>query len=282
MFSGDVGRWDKPILCDPVPAEDADYVLIESTYGDRTHEDPEDKNNLLCDIINSTCKAGGNIIIPSFAIERSQEVLYHLNELLKEDRIPNLMVFLDSPMAVRVTEVFKNHPEMFDEEMLELMKKHESPFDFPGLTMTRTSNQSKAINRIKGTAIVIAGSGMCTGGRVKHHLVNNITRKESTILFVGYQAVGTLGRTITEGATDIRILGQTYPVRARIERIHGFSGHADKGELDRWLDGMKKAPKRVFVVHGEEKSAKHFANHLREKHRWQVSLPKYQETVTLD
>jgi metallo-beta-lactamase family protein len=282
LFSGDVGRWNRPILHDPTPAHDADYVLVESTYGDRTHEDPKDKNRLLCDVINSTCKAGGNIIIPSFAIERSQEILYHLNQLLKEDCIPNLMVFLDSPMAVRVTEVFEKHPEMFDKEVLDLMKKHESPFDFPGLTMTRTANQSKAINHIKGTVIVIAGSGMCTGGRIKHHLVNNITRKESTILFVGYQAIETLGRTIVEGATEVRILGQNYPVNARIERIHGFSGHADKGELDRWLAGMKKPPKHVFVVHGEETSASHFANHLREKNGWQVSVPRYRDTVTLD
>jgi len=282
LFSGDVGRWNRPILRDPTPAHDADYVLIESTYGDRTHENPENKNRLLCDVINSTRKAGGNIIIPSFAVERSQEILYHLNQLLKEDCIPNLMVFLDSPMAVRVTEVFEKHPELFDKEMLKLMKKHESPFDFTGLAMTSTSNQSKAINHIKGTVIVIAGSGMCTGGRIKHHLVNNITRKESTILFVGYQAIETLGRTIVDGAAEVRILGQNYPVRARIERIHGFSGHADKGELDQWLAGMKKSPKHVFVVHGEEKSANHFANHLREKNGWKVSLPRYRETVTLD
>jgi len=200
LFSGDIGRQDKPIIEDPTLFNEADYVLIESTYGDRLHENSENISNRLAEIINSTRKARGNIVIPSFSLERAQEVMWHLNELLLANRIPHLMVFVDSPMAVSITEVFKNHPEVFDEDMNKLMRKNNSPFDFPGLKMVRTVDESKGINHIAGTAIIIAGSGMCTGGRVKHHLVANISRKESSILFVGYQAVGTLGRHIVEGA----------------------------------------------------------------------------------
>jgi len=223
LFSGDIGRPDKPIIEDPTLFNEADYVLIESTYGDRLHESSENIRDSLAEIVNSTRKARGNIVIPSFSLERAQEVMWYLNELLIADRIPHLMVFIDSPMAVNITEVFKNHPEVFDEEMKKLMRKNHSPFDFPGLKMVRTVEESKGINHIAGTAIIIAGSGMCTGGRIKHHLVANISRKESTILFVGYQAIGTLGRHIVEGAKKIRILGQQYPVRARIAQIHGFS-----------------------------------------------------------
>ena len=282
LFSGDVGRHDMPIIEDPSEFHQADYVLVESTYGDRLHEKAEDVDNRLAEVINATKQAGGNIIIPSFALERSQDLLYHLNELLLADRIPRLMVFLDSPMAIRVTEVFKDHPELFDDDMAERIRKQLSPFDFPGLKMTRATSESKAINHITGTVIVIAGSGMCTGGRVKHHLVNNITRPECTILFVGYQAVGTLGRHIVNGAEEVRILGRKHPVRAKIVRISGFSAHADKNELFRWLSGLKKAPKRVFVVHGEEESAEHFRDYVSEKTGWDVSVPEYGDEVILD
>jgi len=230
-------RWDGPILRNPSVFNDVDYILVESTYGDRVHEDASNIGDGLADIVNSTWKAGGNIIIPSFALQRSQEVLYHLDKLLIENRIPHLMVFIDSPMAIKITEVFKHHSELFDKEMQSLIAHHRSPFDFPGLKMVQTVDESKAINHIKGTVIVIAGSGMCTGGRIKHHLVTNISRRESTILFVGYQAVGTLGRLIVDGAKKVRILGQQYPVRAKIVQMHGFSSHADREELVRWLSG---------------------------------------------
>lgn len=282
LFSGDIGRWDKPILKDPTLIEEADYVLVESTYGDRLHQDNGEVKDELEEIINSTWKAGGNIVIPSFAVERAQEVLYHLNELLIEDKIPHLMAFLDSPMAVKVTKVFEKHPDLYDQEMLELIRQQESPFDISGLAMIRTADQSKAINHIKGTSIIIAGSGMCTGGRIKHHLVNNISRPESTILFVGYQAFGTLGRLIVDGKKEVRILGQKYPVRARIARINGFSGHADKAEILQWLAGLKRNPKQVFVVHGETKSANHFADHLRKNMNWNVSVPAYRDEFFLD
>ena len=199
LFSGDVGRWNKPILRDPTLFDQADYVLVESTYGDRLHESQETISDELARVISSTVEAAGNILIPSFALERSQEVLYYLNELLIKDRIPHLVVFVDSPMALSVTEVFQHHTELFDKEMMALIQQGKSPFDFPGLTMVRTVDQSKAINYIAGSAMIIAGSGMCTGGRIKYHLVRNISRPESTILFVGYQAMGTLGREIVGG-----------------------------------------------------------------------------------
>ena len=282
LFSGDVGRWDKPILRDPRLFEQADYVVVESTYGDRLHEDEASIDEVLAKTINATQKAGGNILIPSFALERSQEVLYHLNNLLIDDKIPHLMVFMDSPMAVSVTEVFKNYTELFDAEMTAMIKRGESPFNFPGLKMVKSVNDSKAINHIKGTVIVIAGSGMCTGGRIKHHLVNNISRPESAVLFVGYQAVGTLGRRIVDGAKEVRILGRMYPVNANIVRIHGFSAHADRDELVRWLSALRTPPRRAFVVHGEPDAAKAFGRLLREKMKWEACVPEYKDGVVLD
>ncbi len=282
LFSGDVGRWDRPILNDPTLFEEADYVLIESTYGDRVHEDVADIKGRLEEIVNTTAELGGNIIVPSFAIERSQEVLYFLHELLNEDRIDPLLVFLDSPMAISVTKVFQKHPEMLDREMNELLKNNDSPFDFAGLQMTRTTKQSQAINNIKGTIMVIAGSGMCTGGRVKHHLVTNIERPESTILFVGYQAVGTLGRHIVSGEKEVRILGQTRQVKARIARINGFSAHADKNELIRWLKAIKAKPKKVFVIHGETNSASAFKDLVTEELGLNAVVPAYNDVVQLD
>jgi metallo-beta-lactamase family protein len=282
LFSGDVGRPNRPILNDPELVQEADYILIESTYGDRIHEEPQEIKNKIAEVINSTKKAGGNIIIPSFALERSQEVLYYINELLLDDEIPHLMVFLDSPMAAGITKVFQRHRELYDKEMVELVQNNESPFDFPGLKIVGTTQESKAINHIKGTIIVIAGSGMCTGGRIKHHLVNNITRTESTIMFVGYQADGTLGRRIVDGEKEVRILGQQYPVKARVTRINGFSAHADKEELFEWLNKLKKPPKKLFVVHGEAENAHKFADYITEKTGWQVTVPAYKDEATLD
>ncbi|QHI68272.1 MBL fold metallo-hydrolase RNA specificity domain-containing protein [Tichowtungia aerotolerans] len=282
LFSGDVGRWDIPIINDPSSFEEADYILVESTYGDRVHGNAKDIPEELARIINETNEAGGNVVIPSFAVERTQELLYHLNGLLREDRIPHLLAFVDSPMAIKVTEVFKKHPELFDDEALELLRKGQHPCDLPGLTLSNTTDQSKAINHISGTAIIIAGSGMCTGGRIKHHLKNNIGRPESTILFVGYQAVGTLGRLILEGTDPIRIFGEEHEVKARIEKINGFSAHADQEELLRWITSMKKPPRRVFVTHGEPKAAGAFRKLLAEKTGWNCEVPEYQQEIALD
>ena len=282
IFSGDIGRPDRPIVHDPSVVEQADYVLVESTYGDRLHSGPEDTKKLIAEAVNSTKQAGGNIIVPSFALERSQELLYYINELLLKMAIPQLQVFLDSPMASRITEVFRKHSELYDEEMTEFVRRHRSPFEFVGLKMAGTSAESKALNNIKGTVMIIAGSGMCTGGRIKHHLVNNISKPDNTIMFVGYQAVDTLGRRILDGEKEVRILGQKRPVNARIVRINGFSAHADKNELLEWLSGLKKPPKKVFVVHGESESANAFGNYVREKTGWQVAVPAYQDEVVLD
>ncbi len=281
LFSGDIGRWDKPILHDPTLFEAADYVLVESTYGDRLSEPLEEAADKLADTINATVKSGGNIVIPSFALERSQEILYYLNQFLIEDRIPHLIVFVDSPMALSINQVFEHHPELFDEEMTKFMQQG-SPFGFRGLSLARTASESKAINQIKGTAIIIAGSGMCTGGRIKHHLVSNISRNKSTILFVGYQAVGTLGRQIVDGAKEVRILGQYYPVRARVLQLNGLSAHADREQLLRWLSSLQRPPKRLFVTHGEPSASQHFASLVRDKTHWELIIPRYQDEVLLD
>jgi metallo-beta-lactamase family protein len=281
-FSGDLGRWDKPILRDPSVFDEIDYVLVESTYGDRVHESLADVSDRLAEIVNSTWKAGGNIVIPSFALQRTQEILYHMNVLLMANRIPHLLVFLDSPMAISITEVFQRHSELFDQQMARLVRSNLSPFDFPGLKMIQTVDESKAINHISGTVMIIAGSGMCTGGRIKHHLVTNISRPESTILFVGYQAIGTLGRQIVDGAREVRILGQQYPVRARIAQVYGFSSHADSNELLRWLAELKRAPRRVFIVHGETGAAVRFSQLLKERTGWEVLVPEYKTEAILE
>ncbi len=282
LFSGDIGRPDKVILHDPAVFEEADYVIMESTYGNRYHQDIRDIDDNLEEVINDTHQAGGNIIIPSFAIERSQELLYELNLLLMEKRISPLLVFVDSPMANRVTQVFRNHPELFDKEMTDLLEDHHSPFSFRNLKLVNTVQESKAVNNIHGTSIILAGSGMCTGGRVKHHIANNINDPASTLLFVGYQAVGTLGRIILDGAEEIRLFGKKSPLKMKVKRIEGFSAHAGKDELFDWVTNIKKAPRRIFITHGEEKAAEHFSKYLHEKTGWNTFVPEYKDSVVLD
>ena len=282
VFSGDIGRWDRPILHDPSVFQYTDYIVMESTYGDRVHERTNEIGKDLADIVKSAFAAGGNIIVPSFALQRSQEILYYLNNLLMENRIPHFMVYLDSPMAEKITEVFKRYYELFDKEMRDLVQNHRSPFDFPGLKMVETVEESKALNAIKGTIMIIAGSGMCTGGRIKHHLANNISRPECTVLFVGYQAVGTLGRQILDGVKNIRIHGQPYPVRARITEIKDFSAHADRDDLLKWLSALAVNPRHIFVTHGEISSAEDFSRYLNEKTGFNSSVPAYGSTVRLE
>mgnify|MGYP001547127692 CR=1 FL=1 len=282
LFSGDVGRCNKPIICDPTFFDHADYVVCESTYGDRVHKRVNNLHEDLQEIIVDTTKRGGNIVIPSFAIERTHELLYLLNDLLMAKKIPNLMVFVDSPMAVNVTDVFIKHPEYFDDEMKQRLRSGNSPFTFSSLKLSRSVADSKAINNIKGTCIIIAGSGMCTGGRIKHHLVHNIWRSESTILFVGYQAEGTLGRVIVQGKKSVRIHGRSHQVKARIDQLQGFSGHADKAELFKWVSNLKEPPKKVFVTHGEESAALEFADFITKKLEWDVHVPTFKEVVDLE
>ncbi|MBT3363275.1 MAG: MBL fold metallo-hydrolase [Chloroflexi bacterium] len=282
LFSGDVGRNDKPIINDPHTFKNTDYVVTESTYGDRVHPPTSSIEDNLATIINDTYEAGGNIVVPSFALERTQEMLYFMYKLRKEKRIPPIMVFLDSPMAIKMTEVFRNHPEYYDEEMTELVEQNKSPFDFPGLKMTPATEESKGINFIKGTIMIIAGSGMCTGGRVKHHLAANIERKQSTLMFIGYQAIGTLGRIIVDGKKSVRVMGQQYRVKANVAQIYGFSAHADKDELLTWLTALTNPPKKVFIIHGEEKSAHSFGKYITQKTGWDTLVPEYRQKVILD
>ncbi|MFP4442596.1 MAG: MBL fold metallo-hydrolase [Spirochaetia bacterium] len=283
VFSGDLGRFDKPILRDPEAFSGADYLVTESTYGDRDHEDPKDIHGMLEDIINDTVRRGGNVVIPSFAIGRTQEVLYYLNELLLQDRIPHLLTFLDSPMAIKVTDVFRDHQELYDKEMRKLVEDRNSPFTLPSLKYTSSVSESKMINHIKGTAVIIAGSGMCTGGRIKHHLIHNIGRKDSTILFVGYQAKGTLGREIADRNEKVRILGTRFSVKARIAQIHGFSAHAGREELLDWYGRVtENGPvKKVFICHGEEDASLSFADALRNRGAGETVVPEYQDRFSL-
>jgi metallo-beta-lactamase family protein len=281
LFSGDVGRRDMPLMRDPAVFSQADYVVCESTYGDREHDPETAVDETMARVITETYKAGGNIVIPSFAVERTQDLLYRISALRRDHQIPAMRVFVDSPMAIAVTEVFRNHKELLDELTLARLSKGDHPCDFPGLTMTRTADESKAINGLIEPSIIIAGSGMCNAGRIKHHLRNNLGRPDSTILFVGYQAKNTLGRTIKEGAREVRLFGEIVPVRARIESLEGMSAHADRSELVQWLSKLKKAPRTFFVIHGETDSADAFARYVEDKLHWKTQVPEYKETVQL-
>jgi len=281
IYTGDLGRTGKPILRDPETFDRADYLLVESTYGEREHQTTEDIRQQLAEAVDRTWRASGNIVVPSFSIGRSQEVLYYMNQLLLEDRIPHLMTFLDSPMAVRATRVFEKYSDLYDAEMVRLVLRNESPFSFKGLKLVESPRESKAINHIKGTVMIIAGSGMCMGGRIKHHLVNNITRPESTILFVGYQAQGTLGRKILDGEPEVRILGQMFPVKAAVAKVHGFSSHADRREILQWLQHLKNTPRKVFLIHGEKESLDGFKAYLSEGTGWDVCVPEYSDEAVL-
>jgi metallo-beta-lactamase family protein len=282
VFSGDIGRPDMPFVRDPSLFEAADYVVMESTYGDRDHEDPGSIGELLGRTIRDAAAAGGNIVIPTFAIERAQDLMFHLSKLVYAQAIPALPVYLDSPMAREVTEAFERHDEFLDEEARAMFASDRSPFRFPGLTIVRSPDESKAINTARGPAVIMAGSGMVTGGRIKHHLAQNIARPESTVLFVGYQARDTLGRQILEGAPEVRVLGRTLPVKAKVAKINGFSAHADRAGLARWLDGFQGPPRRLFVTHGDEDVAAGFAERVRRERGWTVELPEYLEIWDLD
>jgi len=281
LFSGDVGRKDMPLIRDPVIPHGAETLILESTYGDRDHDMHEAIADQLARVITETHAAGGNLIIPSFAVERAQDLLFHFTRLLRAKRIPPTMVFMDSPMAVRVTEMFMKHKNLFDAKTRAMLDQGVNPCDFPDLKMTRTREQSKAINQIRGTICVIAGSGMCTGGRIKHHLKANLARPESTILFVGYQAEGTLGRIILRKPEKVRVLGQELELKARIEQINGFSGHADRGELQTWMEALDPKPERIFLNHSEATIAATFAESLNEKTGIPTEVAEYQKRLSL-
>ncbi len=282
VFSGDIGQWGMPFVNDPTLFAKADYVVMESTYGDRDHEDPGRVDELLGRVIGETVAAGGNVVIPTFAIERAQDLMYHLSKLVYAKAIPPVPVYLDSPMAREVTQAFERHNEFLDDEAKRMFASGRNPFRFPGLTIVRTPEESKAINTARGPAVIMAGSGMITGGRIKHHVALNIGRPESTILFVGYQARETLGRQILEGAPEVRILGRTIPVRARVTKINGFSAHADRKALDLWLNGFQAPPRRLFVTHGDADVAAKAGDRIRQERHWTVEVPVYREIWDLD
>ncbi|MHC4383466.1 MAG: MBL fold metallo-hydrolase RNA specificity domain-containing protein [Planctomycetota bacterium] len=281
VFSGDIGPWTRPLSHDPTVFAEADYVVMESTYGDRDHVDAEPIPDALSRIINDVVERGGNVVIPTFAIDRAQTVLFHLGELVRARRIPRLTIFVDSPMAVDVTTLYKGYRHLLDEEAQRLFERGEHPFQFPGLHFVRSRDESRAINSIHGTCVVMAGSGMCTGGRVKHHLRHNISRPESTVLFVGFQARGTLGRQIADGENQVRIHGRRQPVNARIEQLQGLSAHADRTDLMRWLGHFTSPPRRLFLTHGEPQASDALADLVRAQLGWDVQVPEYGASVEL-
>lgn len=281
LFSGDLGRYDQSIIPDPTAVAAADYLLLESTYGDRDHMDV-DVPGALEAIVRRTVEQRGFILIPSFAIGRAQEVLYLLNTLWSEGRIPNLPVYLDSPMAVSAVPLFIRHTEDHDIEMTALMDAHACPFEGKNVRFVQGRDESKALNDAEGPGIIIAGSGMANGGRIRHHLVNRVSRSNTTVLFVGYQGEGTPGRALLEGAETFRAFGWEVPVRARIERLDALSAHADRGEILRWLGGFENPPRRTFLVHGEPAARQALQARVMMKLGWDVHRPDLHERVELD
>lgn len=261
IFSGDLGNKGRPILRDPEVPPHAETVVMETTYGDRDHKPLGPSIQELYDAIDETLRRGGNAIIPTFALERAQEVLYYLREGVEQGRLPkHLPVFLDSPMAISATEIFRHHPECYDAEACAMFERGDDPFALPGLRFTRETADSMALNRLTGGAVIMAGSGMCTGGRVRHHLRHNLWRRDSSVIFVGFAAPGTLARMLIDGARHIRLFGDEIPVHARLYTINGFSAHADRGELLEWHRAIN--PKRTILVHGEERAMEVFAQRL--------------------
>ncbi len=263
FFSGDLGNSPTPLLRPSDTISGADYVVVESAYGDRVHEARAERKEKLISVIENTIGREGVLMIPSFAIERTQELLFELNEFFNTNRIPKVPIFIDSPLAIKMTAVYKKHSEYFNKEAVYLIKSGDDIFDFPGLKMTATTEESKMINDIPPPKIIIAGSGMSQGGRILHHEIRYLPDPKSTILFVGYQVDGSLGRRIQKGEKEVRILGQSVPVNCHVENLSGYSAHADQPGLLKWIAGSKqdgKKPKEVFVVQGEEEAAGTLAN----------------------
>ena len=286
-FSGDLGNMPTPLLRPTDKITDADYIVIESAYGDRVHEGREERRQKLVSIIKSTVERGGVLMIPSFAVERTQELLYELNGLFNDKIIPRVPVFVDSPLAIKMTGVYKKHPEYFNKETMYLIESGDDIFNFPGLQMTPTADESKKINDVPAPKIIIAGSGMSQGGRILHHEIRYLPDSASTILFVGYQVDGSLGRRIQGGDKEVRIMGQIVPVRCNIENLSAYSAHADQPGLLKWVgasttdEGGAGSLKKVFVVQGEEESAKTLANLIREKYGIDAVAPRESEEFKL-
>lgn len=271
VFSGDIGRKGNPIINDPQSVETADYVVVESTYGNRLHKSVKESIDELVEAIKVTFKRGGNVLIPAFAVGRTQDILYTLNKLVKEGRLYNLHVYVDSPLAEDATKIYLAHPECFDEEAIKMLNKKNNTALH--LHFTHSIEDSMKINKIRSGAIIIAGSGMCDGGRIQHHFKHNLWRSECSVIFMGFQAKGTLGRKIIDGAKTVNILGEEVAVKAKIYTIGGFSAHADQKELLDWLSAFSNKPE-VFIVHGEEEVSVEFEKIVKEKFNFITHIPK--------
>ena len=284
VFSGDMGNVSAPLVKDTETVNTADYALIESTYGGRLHEDLDIRKDILEDLIEETVESKGVLLIPAFAMERTQGLLFELDELVENGRIPRVPIFIDSPLAIKLTVVYKKYsgdPNYFDQEALTLLRKGDAIFDFPGLKMTLTTEESKAINDVPPPKIIIAGAGMSQGGRILHHERRYLSDPKSTILFVGYQAQGSLGRRILDGAKFVKIFGEEVPVRSRVKAIGGYSAHADQKKLLEWLKPMKDSLKKVFVVQGEKEQSQALAQKIRDDLAIDAEIPSINESVEL-
>ena len=282
VFSGDLGRPGTPFLRDPEKVDQADWLVLESTYGDKDHGNIADRGKMLLQIVLETIEQGGNVVIPAFAIGRTQELLYELNPYAEKGLLKGVKCFVDSPMAVSATEIYSRHPECFDEETLALLRRGDSPLEFPGMQYARSRDESKAINALREPHIIISASGMCTGGRVLHHLLQNLERKNSTVLFVGYQAEGTVGRRLLDGAKSIKIMDKQLDVRARIESLDAFSAHAGKTEILDWLRAFKKFPGQIYLNHGEPYASGALAEAIRNQFDCEVTIPEIGQSFMLD
>ncbi|MBN1443608.1 MAG: MBL fold metallo-hydrolase [Planctomycetes bacterium] len=273
VYTGDIGRADRPILRDPVPPREADVLICESTYGDRLHPKREDVKQRLRDVVRETYERGGKLLIPAFSVGRTQRIVYELHELFNEGQLSPLPIFVDSPLSTNVTQVFRDHPECYDQEALHFVEGRGDPFGFARLTYIRDVSASIALNSLSSPCVIIAASGMCEAGRVLHHLKRIAPDERSTILIAGFMAEHTLGRRIKERATSIKLYGDEYPLRARVEEIEGLSAHGDRDEMLEYLSHMDQPPGRTFVVHGEEAQSLAFAERLRERGFPSVEVP---------
>ena len=280
LFSGDLGHYDQPIIHDPVAPPLCDYLLVESTYGDRLH-DPENPKLALTRIIAEAAKRNGAVLIPAFAVGRTQELIYLIRELEDEKAIPILPVFVDSPMAAASTTAYANRKEEHDEDYASILAQQRHPLRTQSMVTATSRAQSKSLNQAQGARVIISASGMMTGGRVLHHAIRLVPDPNATLVFVGYQAAGTLGRRILDGEKEVRILGQRIPVRCRLDKIGGFSAHADWKEVIRWLEGLPTGPRHTFLTHGEPPAANAMAARIKERFGWTVSVPTYGERFVL-
>lgn len=285
-FTGDLGNKNMPIINDPTYIEGADHLIMESTYGNRLHGKMEDQSERFIEILLKTIERGGNLIIPSFAVGRTQEILYEINKYAAKegyaDKLKNIPVYVDSPLAVHATQIFKENPDYYDEEALNYLLKGDNPIEFDSLHLIESTEESRALNDDPTPKVIISASGMCEVGRIKHHLKHNLYRPECTVLFVGYQATGTLGEKIQTGADIVKIFGEEIAVKAQVEYLDAFSGHADRDGLLEFIDKMKNKPKNIFINHGEFISQQVLRNYIIESFGIDVTIPSYEDTYTID